>query len=201
LSPSPLSDAGERRVQRGRPPPKRTHERDSLHAGGGGGRHTRRKILVGCRVLREGSPLLVANPALARLPLIPPSCVTPILWRCASAASEYGRREASSASPSTRVQAPAASSGAICIPTMSAEVRARSNRAPRGLTQHARTVLSGGSANGRWWPSGRAQSRLTPTPKLCCPPATCSVSYRTLSASRQHSGLRVQWTGLPSFSS
>ena len=109
-----------------------------------------------------------------------------------SAASEYGRREASSASPSTRVQAPAASSGAICIPTMSAEVRARSNRAPRGLTQHARTVLSGGSANGRWWPSGRAQSRLTPTPKLCCPPATCSASYRTLSASRQHSGLRVQ---------
>ena len=174
MSPSPLSDAGERRFS-GVVPPQNALTR--LHAGGGGGRHTRRNILVGCHVLREGSPLLVANPAFARLPLIPPSCVTPILWRCASAASEYGRREASSASPSTRVQAPAASSGAICIPTMSAEVRARSNRAPRGLTQHARTVLSGGSANGRWWPSGRAQSRLTPTPKLCCPPATCSASY------------------------
>ena len=142
MSPSPLSDAGERPVQRGRPAPQNalTHSRTRLHAGGGGGRHTRRNILVDCHVLREGSPLLVANPAFARLPLIPPSCVTPILWRClCSAASEYGRREASSAGPSTRVQAPAASSGAICIPTMSAEVRARSNRAPRGLTQHART--------------------------------------------------------------
>jgi hypothetical protein len=61
--PPPLSPTLESARFSGSSPPKNALTR--LHAGGGGGRHTRRNILVGCHVLREGSTTAVSGESAA----------------------------------------------------------------------------------------------------------------------------------------